>query len=174
MEAATRHIVLTGPMGSGKTTVGSILAQRLERPLVDSDAQIEARHGSTGRELAQRHGVSWLHEAEAEALRQAVAENQPSVIAAAASIGDLEDVGALLSDDEVVVVLLVGDAAVLAERAESGAHRREIDVERSQLLAERRNHNLVSVVDAVIDVTTKTPEEIGDSILDITTPEYRG
>ena len=39
------NIILVGPMGSGKSAVGRLLAQRLDLALVDSDAEIEARTG---------------------------------------------------------------------------------------------------------------------------------
>lgn len=156
-----------GPMGSGKTTVGSIVAESLGRPMVDSDQQIEGQYGKTGLALAEEHGVPWLHAAEAEALRQAVEAAEPSVIAAAASTGDLEGIETLLGAENIVVVLLVGDTEVLARRAKSGKHRRQIDVARSQELAERRNERLLSVVDGVIDVTTPTPDEIAQLVLSI-------
>ena len=47
-----RHIVLTGFMGSGKTTVGRILAERLGREFVDTDQVIESRHGPIRRIVA--------------------------------------------------------------------------------------------------------------------------
>lgn len=46
-----KNIVLIGMMGCGKTTVGGLLAQRLDRPFVDTDAYIEAREGRTVPEL---------------------------------------------------------------------------------------------------------------------------
>ena len=39
------HVVLVGPMGSGKSTLGRALAARLARPFVDVDARIEADAG---------------------------------------------------------------------------------------------------------------------------------
>jgi shikimate kinase len=41
-----RNVVLTGFMGTGKTTVGKMLAERLDFEWVDSDALIESRHGA--------------------------------------------------------------------------------------------------------------------------------
>ena len=40
-----KNIVLIGMMGSGKTTVGALLARRRCRPFVDTDARIEEREG---------------------------------------------------------------------------------------------------------------------------------
>jgi shikimate kinase len=40
------NIVITGFMGTGKTTAGRLLAERLDRQFVDTDEVIEQRHGS--------------------------------------------------------------------------------------------------------------------------------
>lgn len=40
-----QNLVLTGFMGTGKTTVGRVLAERLSRPLVDTDEELERRQG---------------------------------------------------------------------------------------------------------------------------------
>lgn len=159
------HLVLIGPMGSGKTTVGSILARRMGRPLVDSDEQIEAAYGRTGRSIAVSDGVDRLHDLEEEALRNALRRADPSVIAAAASVGDVLDIGDVLQRDDVAVVLLEGDAEVLARRAERGSHRRHIDVERSRELAGTRSRRLDGVVDLRVDVTERTPGQVAEAIV---------
>lgn len=45
MTSKRRNVVLTGFMGTGKTTTGRLLADRLGYEFVDTDAVIEARHG---------------------------------------------------------------------------------------------------------------------------------
>ena len=49
-----RNVVLTGFMGTGKSTVGRILADRLGRELVDTDAVVEERHGPIPAIFAER------------------------------------------------------------------------------------------------------------------------
>lgn len=150
-------------MGSGKTTVGAELARHLDRPFYDSDAQIEAEYGSTSRVLAETRGVAWLHRAEAEMLRAALSETMPAIVAAAASIGDLDDLDRLLGA-AVTTVLLDGDVAVLADRAREGVHRRVIADDRYIALTERRYRALAPHADLTIDVTHIPPAKVVDLI----------
>ena len=48
------NLVLTGFMGTGKTTVGYQLAQKLGMEFVDTDEMIESRHGPISRIFAER------------------------------------------------------------------------------------------------------------------------
>lgn len=58
MASMNKNIFLVGLMGSGKTTVGKILAKRLGLVFIDSDQEIEARTGAS---------ISWIFEIEGEA-----------------------------------------------------------------------------------------------------------
>src|SRR5687768_15218793 len=42
---AEKNIVITGFMGTGKTTIGRLLAEKLQRPFVDMDSEIERHFG---------------------------------------------------------------------------------------------------------------------------------
>jgi len=57
-------------MGSGKSTVGHALAERLGWRFVDSDTEIEARAGLTVAEIFEREGEAGFRERERAALRE--------------------------------------------------------------------------------------------------------
>ena len=59
-----KNIVLIGMMGCGKSTVGGVLARRLGRELVDTDAMIEAWTGLSVPEIFARHGEDFFRDQE--------------------------------------------------------------------------------------------------------------
>ena len=73
-------VVLVGLMGSGKSTVGRLLAARWGFPFVDLDAEIERASGLSIKEIFEREGEAGFRAREAEATR-AIAPSAPMVIA---------------------------------------------------------------------------------------------
>ena len=59
-----KNIILIGMMGSGKTTVGKLLASRLNKPLVDTDALIERQEGMTVPEIFETQGEAHFRSVE--------------------------------------------------------------------------------------------------------------
>ena len=164
---ARDHIALVGAMGSGKTTIGALLAESLSRPFVDSDGQIEATYGATGRELAERMGVPCLHEAEAAAFSKALESTDPTVIAAAASIADRPELVAMMKSDDVFVVLLEAELGVLAGRAERGYHRRRFDWDNMSDRMGHRRARLAAVADVVISTSSAAPAAVVAEVLGV-------
>ncbi len=156
------HVVLVGPMGSGKSTVGKIIAHRLDRPYVDSDDEVERRTGRTAREIAASDGLPALHRLELTILRDAMASDAPSVIGSAASVVD-GSLGRLVLTRARQVVWLHADAQHLAQRrAASGSdHRPAIDPGSAQ----RREPLYRSVATTVVDVDDLAPEVVADKAL---------
>jgi shikimate kinase len=117
------RVVVVGLMGSGKTTVGRMLAERLGWPLHDSDVEIEAATGRTVKLLRHELGVDEMHEIEKRQLLDALAEPGNSVIAAAASVIDSEACRDALRAPGIAVVFLTASPEVAAARFERGEHR---------------------------------------------------
>ena len=65
---AVHRIVLTGFMGSGKTTTGALLAERLGWRFLDLDREIEARHHRTVPQIFAEQGEAHFRHLEASAL----------------------------------------------------------------------------------------------------------
>lgn len=74
------QVFLVGFMASGKSAVGPLLAEKLQRPFIDLDVLIEAQAGCTIFELVRAQGETPFRELEA-ALLQRVAQAEPAVIA---------------------------------------------------------------------------------------------
>jgi shikimate kinase len=68
LEPAPCRVVLTGFMGSGKSTVGPLLAKRLGWAFVDADDVVEAEAGCTIAELFARHGEAAFRDRERETI----------------------------------------------------------------------------------------------------------
>jgi len=64
------NIVLTGPMGVGKTAVGTQVARELGRKFVDTDGMIERRSGCTIRELFAKMGEAHFRELEKKVVQE--------------------------------------------------------------------------------------------------------
>jgi shikimate kinase len=118
------HIVILGPMGSGKTTLARGLAGSLGRQVFDSDKSIEERTGRIGREIAENDGVDLLHRLEADVLLDVLANPDPAVVAAAASVIEDPVVREALAD--AYCVWVTADPDILAERSARGSHRRAV------------------------------------------------
>jgi shikimate kinase len=73
-------IYILGFMGSGKSTVGKLLATELGWPFIDLDTVIEAGQGLTIREIFEQSGEPFFRQVEHAALTEA-AKTEPVVIA---------------------------------------------------------------------------------------------
>jgi shikimate kinase len=148
-------------MGSGKSTIGRLLAAATGWPFVDNDLLLERATGLTARELLGTRGEGALRAAEAAALVAGLAEPPPHIVAVAA--GTIED--ARLRQrlrDAATVVWLRADSAALAVRAADADHRPWLDTDAQKWLgdtAAKRAALYESVAKLVVDTDVHSPEE---------------
>lgn len=75
------NIVLTGMPSSGKTTVGTILAEKLQRPLYDIDKMIVERAGCEISEIFAEKGETYFRDLEAMVIAEQAAQLTGAIIA---------------------------------------------------------------------------------------------
>lgn len=76
-----RHLVLTGFMGAGKSSAAAQLGRSLSRRVIDTDRVLEHRLGSPIDKYFAKHGEAAFREHERSVVAEALATDEPSVIA---------------------------------------------------------------------------------------------
>jgi XRE family aerobic/anaerobic benzoate catabolism transcriptional regulator len=79
-------VALVGLRGAGKSTVGSLLARRLDLPFVELDQRIVEAAGLPLHQLFELHGEEYYRRLEREALRHCLGSGESMVLAAAGGI----------------------------------------------------------------------------------------
>ncbi len=81
MRFESRHIVLIGFMGSGKTTIGKHLAYLTKRPFIDLDSVIEKRENMKINDIFALKGEDYFRQIEAISLKMILKDSPPAIIA---------------------------------------------------------------------------------------------
>ena len=159
-------VVLVGPMGSGKTTVGRALAARLGAALRDTDADVEARAGKPVSDIFVDDGEPVFRELEREAVAAALREHDGVLALGGGAVMDPLTEEALRGHTVVFLDVQVTDAA-----RRIGLNRDRpllLGNPRAQWLRimERRRPVYERVATAVVATDGRTPEEVADAVLD--------
>ncbi|MDQ3537310.1 MAG: shikimate kinase [Actinomycetota bacterium] len=167
--APGRNIVLLGLMGAGKTAVGRLLAQRLARPLRDTDAMVEAQAGMPIAEIFVSQGERGFRRLESEAVRQASALRGQVIAVGGGAVLDPANVTYLRSTGDLV--WLAASVEVLAQRVGDEPARPLLSgggdvTDRLAQLQTEREAAYTAASSTVIDTGDKTPDEIADAVLE--------
>ncbi|MFE0454570.1 shikimate kinase [Streptomyces sp. NPDC058914] len=159
-------VVLVGPMGVGKSTVGQLLAARLGVGYRDTDDDIVAEQGRTIAEIFVDEGEPAFRAIEKEAVRRALGEHDGVLALGGGAILD-EDTRALLAGSRVVYLSMDVEEAV--KRTGLNAARPLLAINpRKQWreLMEARRHLYEGIATAVVATDGRTPEEVAEVALD--------
>jgi len=137
------HIFLYGPMGSGKSTIGKILARRLNLPFVDSDQVIEGNAGTSLSRLMEEQGEKRLRDLESAALQQIVQQEESVIALGGGAL--LRDENRTLVENNGTVVFLAADFVTLQSRLDADKNKRpllagDLHDQLTYLLAKRKEH----------------------------------
>jgi shikimate kinase len=114
--AHPQRMALTGFMGSGKSTVGTILAERLGWSFVDIDQRIEAVYSASASALFQTVGEAEFRKIEAKIMAESLAVEQGVVALGGAAVDLAENQNFLRHHYPGVIIFLDGDFEVLMDR----------------------------------------------------------
>jgi shikimate kinase len=161
-----RHVVLVGLPGSGKTTVGQLVAEKLSAPLIDIDQLLVREMGMPIAQMFGMVGEVKFRQMERDAVRTARTREGCVIVPGggwAAQPGELDAARA-----DSLLLYLKCDARVAAKRTEAGADRpllMGVDPEQQikKLLAEREPFYLLA--DYVLEAGKDPPEAVADQVV---------
>ena len=159
-------ITLTGFMGSGKTTVGRVLADALGCPFLDLDDLIVKKAGKTIPEIFAQDGEPAFRQLEARLLRQTVEKYAEGTVVLALGGGAVTTpASATLLHEKTVCIYLRATLETLLQRLSGETAGRPLadDAMAGRLAAREPLYEETAHV--IIDTDGLAPDEVADEII---------
>lgn len=119
------HVILVGPRGVGKSTVGAALARRMNVPFLQTESELAQAANMGISEIVERDGLPFLNEKELQVFRRLLRSDQPSVIELSTRGTEIDEVWQVFGDSDVAV-WLDGDLDLLWSRVKHEDTRHEL------------------------------------------------
>jgi len=161
------HVFLVGFMGAGKSTVGTLVAQKMGMPFVDLDRTVESADGRAISRIFAEDGEARFRQLEAAAL-SSLAEAPSSVVACGGGVVTRDENRGVLRSLGTVVYLRVTVEEMLARVGDDPSRPLLAGgggVLAATALLDARESLYSAVSDVVIDTVDRTPESVADEIV---------
>ncbi len=158
--AAMGNIVITGFMGTGKTTVGRLVADFTGWCFVDADAEIEVRVGMTIPEIFVQEGEAGFRRYETAVCQSLAARSQLVIATGGGMLIDPENLAVMKSSG--LVVCLTATPDVIEQRLLE-ADNRPLAGNWKELFVQRRS--AYSAIAYQIDTSHTPPEAVAQEIV---------
>ena len=163
----TSSVILIGPPGAGKSTIGKQLAKKMQVSFTDTDSLIEKEVGSSISEIFVDKGEDWFREIELKIL-----EEQVALCSGVLSLGGgaplSESAQRILMSQEVPIIYLDVSLATAAPRVGFNRDRPLLlNNPRAswQALMEKRRPIYLSLATHIVNVDNRSPSEIVNEAL---------
>jgi shikimate kinase len=163
--------VLIGLSGSGKTTVGRLLAKRLGWRFVDTDREIQREQGQTVQAIFREHGEPRFRAIEAEMVAEVCARSNQVIATGGGSPVAVANRERML--DGNLVIFLEGAPSTLATRLTRSIAREPRPMLEDRDLAERlaelgqQRDAAYRCAHHIVQTDHRTPREVADVIADL-------
>ena len=159
-------IALTGYMGSGKSTVGALVADALGCPFIDLDEVIVKKAGRSIPEIFAADGERGFRRLEKQALEKTVAKYAENTAVLSLGGGTVTIPGAVqLLQESALCIYLQADAETLKARLEGHAEERPLADEHFAERLSQREPLYRAAAHITIETEGLTPEEVTDEII---------
>jgi shikimate kinase len=163
-----RSLYLVGMMGSGKTSTGRPLAERLGYGFVDADAVIEQAAGCSIPEIFDRDGEAGFRGLESQVL-SAISQRHSLVVATGGGVVTQPENWGVLHSGIVIWLDVVPDQLLQRLKADSTVRpllqTADPEAALNALLNERRP--LYAEADLTVVINDETPDVVADGILQL-------
>lgn len=162
------NLVLIGYRGTGKSTVGRLLAKRLSRRLVSTDAEIVRRAGQTIPDIVNAHGWEYFRDLESEVCRDLAGQDGLIIDTGGGAILRPENTAALkthgrlfwLRAEVSTIIARIGGDTQRPSLTGTRSFTEEVD----EVLRER-TPKYQAAADHVIPTDDRAPQQIAEAIL---------
>jgi len=166
----SKSIILIGPPGSGKSTIGKALARKLQKTFIDTDDVIELRTGTSISQIFVDQGEPWFRELEKTVLGEELSKLD-GVLSLGGGAPLSQDAQNLLQSVDAAIIYLSVSLATAAPRVGFNRDRPLLlNNPRAawQELMDKRRPIYEALADHIVVVDERAPKDIIDAIVTLT------